>query len=265
MADRRTVRRTQQNIYGESGAAVIQTQSGDFQPLHGFNLDHLVVETTEQNYPLGTVVDFADGRRFRYVRAAATVAKGTIACMNANAVFGQSIIPPNGVPQGTLRSLWRKSAGATTANANAFAGGILAITGSAGGDEFARIYSHEAVPAGFANTDTFEIELDPPGFRTALTTTSTALIAGSKYVVRAQGTGRLPVGLCVYEQIQGNRYGFVQTRGLARFKGAMTGTTNGDLLIMQSATALENLASTGEIPVARAWIVANKLIDLICE
>lgn len=189
--------------------------------------------STNQVYPIGTKMQFADGRRYRFVEnGGATLVVGDVleqAAPEANHVTQACTANASGArsPVNTL--------GATAAVKNVYQEGYLCIVTTPGGGELYVIGDHAAVDSGAAITTNLA-----PGhaIRTALTSSSKFSLHKNPYrdVIQAPTTSTSScVGIAV-KALTSGQHGWVQTGGTAVVLASGT-VVIGDRVVRLVATA----------------------------
>ena len=174
-------------------------------------------ETSAQKHPLGTLMTFQDGRKFRYAHNGGTaIAEGLLA-------VSEALVAHHG-SDGDL-AVATTAAGSTTidvtlegtlAAANLYAEGYLWFNAAGTSvHEFYKIKSHPAIGSSSAGTITLDEE---SGLHQAVTNgTDTAGLMKNPYKDVIKSTAALverPIGLTV-NNFTADYYGWVQTAGLS--------------------------------------------------
>jgi len=192
--------------------------------LVNYEIPDVYTQDSTQKYPLGTRLEFADGRLFRYVRFGETSTTPPLARLvcNANLCPGATGGSTYGY-EGTLDSTSDYAVGSTTLiindttdrAENYYEDGTLSVFPSGHYCEY-RIAGSEAA----SSVDDVTIYLDDPnGLKTALVVDSTGITAyPSIYynVQHAPATGyESAIGLPLCSAMTSGYYGWVQRRGRA--------------------------------------------------
>ena len=196
------------------------------ESLVNYEIPDVYTQDSTQKYPLGTKLEFADGRLFRYGKFGETNTSGPIARMVCNGNLVPGSAATNGY-EGTLDSTSDYAVGSTTLIMNDetdrvenwYEDGMLAVFPSGHYCEY-RIAGNEVA----TSVDDVTIYLDDPnGLKTALVVASTGITAypsvysnlispsnagsGAAYVSAA--------GLCLCSTMTSGYFGWIQRRGRA--------------------------------------------------
>lgn len=167
----------------------------------------------DQRYPLGQILQLADGRTYRFARvgSVAAVAGSLYQSEVPGANFDELVVPAAVAVNATTITVTN---GATAATENMFAGGYLNVEDDAGEGRAYRIKGNEAADG----TDPLVIYLDPEqGIQEALSTASTVGLAKSRFagvIIHPSPPTAALVGVAAAD-IPATNYGWFQVRGEA--------------------------------------------------
>lgn len=171
-----------------------------------------IYRSTRRAVP-GQVLLTSDGRVYRYGEVGATaIAAGRLAQAELPETAHDLLAIPAAVGVGIKN--FNITNGATTITLNQYQYGYLNIDDDAGEGHIYRIESHAAEAAG--STD-FEVVIEPPGIRVALTTATTVSLTKHPLrdvIIHPSPPTALPVGVTPTTAPVDN-FGFFQIRGLA--------------------------------------------------
>lgn len=181
----------------------------------------IYAQSASQLYPLGSKLEFADGRVFRYCRFGGASTSAPIARMLVNGNLVPGSAATNGY-EGTLDATSDYAVGSTTLIMNdttdrvenAYEDGMLAVYPSGHYCEY-RIAGNDAA----TSVDDVTIYLaDPNGLQTALVVNSTGITAYPSIFYNAvqapsDATYDAPVGVCLCDTVTSGYYGWVQRKG----------------------------------------------------
>src|SRR4030042_103992 len=244
------------------GGAVIWLPPSCFKPHHISDPD-IYTQSSSQEYPINTKLEFADGRVFRYGKLGETDTLAPMARMLANANLVPGSAATNGY-EGTLDSTSNYAVGSivlimddtTDRVENWYEDGMLAVYPSGHYVEY-RIAGNDAA----TSVDDVTIYLDDPlGLQTALVVSSTGITAYPSMFNNMQNAPAngfdTPTGVCLSNTCTSAYYVWVQRRGRCIITPtAYFGDTAGERLAMYYgadgtiATAATLDPSSGYIPV----------------
>jgi hypothetical protein len=188
------------------------------------------VETSDQKHKLGTRMQFADGREFRYTHNGGTaIGEGLLVAAEALVAHhgsdGDLAVATTAAGSQTISV----TVEGTEAAKNLYAEGYLWFNAAGTSvHEFYKIEKHDAFDSGGAATVTLD---DQNGLHQAVTNgTDTAGLMKSPYkdvIVCTAALAERPVGVTV-NNFTANYYGWIQTRGLsvAKIDAAATAALN---------------------------------------
>lgn len=205
------------------GGAVLWIPRSCFAPARLVDPD-IYAQSATQLYPLGSKLEFADGRVFRYGRFGETNTSAPIARMLCNGNLVPGSAATNGY-EGTLDSTSDYAVGSTTLilndttdrAENAYEDGMLSVFPSGHYVEY-RIAGNDAA----TSVDDVTIYLDDPnGLQTALVVASTGVTAYpsifynmiSPTSASSGAAYTSAVGVCLCNTVTSTYYGWVQRRG----------------------------------------------------
>lgn len=194
--------------------------------LVNYSIPDVYTQDSTQKYPLGSKLEFADGRVFRYGKFGATNTSGPIARMLANGNLVGGSAATNGY-EGSLDATSDYAVGSTTLIMNDttdrvlnwYEDGMLAVYPSGHYCEY-RIAGNDVA----SSVDDVTIYLDDPnGLKTALVVNSTGITAypsifSNMVLPNVAGSGAdyvSAVGLCLASVNTSGYFGWVQRRGRA--------------------------------------------------
>tara|TARA_R100000781_G_scaffold10680_4_gene10062 strand:+ start:490 stop:1278 length:789 start_codon:yes stop_codon:yes gene_type:complete len=169
-------------------------------------------ESSTQEYPIGQLREFEDGRCFRYASFAAATAAGLLVSTDKSATCVVEIDnKATAAAIGATEVILTDSGTLGSATKNQYAGALLHVTDDAGEGYQYKIKSNTAASS---NAVTFTLY---DGLVIALTTASDVAITGSMYnTVRAATAGTDPIVAGVTARVmQSGYYGWIQTAGIA--------------------------------------------------
>jgi hypothetical protein len=192
------------------------------QGLENFDEPDIYAQSSVQLYPMGTKLEFADGRVFRYGKIGATSTGVPIARTVCNANFVPGSDDVDGF-EGALDSTSNYAIGSTTLviddvedrAENYYEDGMLAVYPSGHYVEY-RILGNEAA----TSVDDVTIYIDP-GLKTALTVASTGVTAYPSIYSQMEQTGNAGagyesvLGVCLATGFTATYWAWVQRRGRA--------------------------------------------------
>ncbi len=171
----------------------------------------LFTSSPTQSIELGTYVETADGRGFRYVKAgAAALVPGKVQQAPAQDTTNQNPIGGLAVAAAAVGTFQVTLTGTLTLAENALAGGFMSVSVTPGQGYTYKVKGNTAVSSATDCVVTLE---DP--LQVALTTASTVVFQLNAYngVIVAPATmTNIIVGVAIYP-IAAGQYGWVQTRG----------------------------------------------------
>lgn len=212
------IHKPHQSLISDLGAVIWCPRSSTFPSQ---DTPDIYAQSSKQLYPLGSKLEFADGRVFRYCRFGGTSTSAPIARMLVNGNLVPGSAATNGY-EGTLDATSNYAVGSTTLimndttdrAENAYEDGMLAVYPSGHYVEY-RIAGSEAA----TSVDDVTIYLDDPnGLQTALVVNSTGITAYPSVFYNAveapsDATYDAPVGICLCDTVTSAYYGWVQRKG----------------------------------------------------
>lgn len=218
------------------------------------SFDPFTVDTGDSSHNLGEEVRVADGRAFRYGKAASTVSVGKLnqaPAPIANHVNMATAAAALGATSVTV------TPGATGGAANIYAEGYLVVSDAAGEGRTYKIKGHPAITASTA----FTVDLFDPISGVALTSASETSLVHNAYNAHVEATVTTTRGSGVSLVTQAaDDFGWLQTRGVV---SGLCGTavTLGAPLVAESSGKFNDqadiLGASSENTVAWATIMAG--------